>query len=70
MYGHYECLEVLLTAGSNVNATDEKGWTALHWAAYHGKLRCLETLIRYKNICHNVHLLCYVFTDHCKVYVN
>jgi ankyrin repeat protein len=46
-YGDRSCIELLLNAGSNVNSTDEKGWTPLHIAVSKGNLPNVETLIRY-----------------------
>lgn len=43
--GSYECLQLLIDLGANVNAQDELGWTALHDAVYHGHVSCAMVLI-------------------------
>lgn len=35
----------LLAANAEPEARDRQGWTALHWAAHHHRLRCVEALI-------------------------
>ncbi|KIG14956.1 Ankyrin repeat protein [Enhygromyxa salina] len=36
----------LLGAGAKRESTDRQGWTALHWAAHAGRLRCAATLLQ------------------------
>ncbi len=36
----------LLSQGALINATDQTGQTALHWAAVRGSLPVIETLLR------------------------
>ncbi|KAI4794309.1 hypothetical protein KUCAC02_032141 [Chaenocephalus aceratus] len=43
--GHTECVELLLSAGSPADVSDEHGFTPLHFAAAHGHSSCVETLL-------------------------
>ena len=43
--GSYECLQLLIDLGANVNARDEFGWTPLHDAVYHGHMSCALVLL-------------------------
>ena len=38
-------VELLLASGVNVNTTDSRGWTSLHYAAQRGSIQCLHLLI-------------------------
>jgi ankyrin repeat protein len=42
---HLSVVQALITAGANVNLTDDDGWSALHWAAQAGNLPVLQALI-------------------------
>ena len=44
--GHYQCLDILLLAGADVNITDEDGLTSLHIASRHGYALCAQVLIQ------------------------
>ena len=44
-YGDIELLAQLITAGADVNAADNDGWTPLHWAAYKGHVECVRLLL-------------------------
>jgi ankyrin repeat protein len=41
-----DIVEVLIKAGANVDATDEKGWTPLHIAAWDGKAELISALLK------------------------
>jgi len=43
--GKADCVEALISAGADVNARCEFGWTALLEAAYYEKVDCVEALI-------------------------
>ena len=43
--GSYECLQLLIDLGANVNARDEIGWTPLHDAVFHGHVNCAMVLL-------------------------
>jgi CDK inhibitor PHO81 len=43
--GHDSCVEVLLEAGSRVNAIDELGYPAVHYAAWYGHHTCVARLL-------------------------
>ena len=45
MEGHRKTIEVLLKAGADVEAADDKGWQPIHIAAYQGHMECLERLL-------------------------
>ena len=49
-YGHYKCIDLLLTAGADVNANNSDGFNALHITdndLYFGNLsRCIKRLLR------------------------
>ena len=44
--GHEDIVPQLLHAGADAYATDKKGWTALHLAAYGGRANITELLLR------------------------
>lgn len=44
--GELECVELLLSAGADVNLVDIKGQSALHFAARFGKAPCARALIK------------------------
>ena len=44
--GHVACVEALIAAGADLEATDGDGRTPLHWAGLHGGGECCELLIR------------------------
>lgn len=45
--GHVaEHVQRLLTLGADVNVKDDEGWTALHWASFHGNLSGVQSLVR------------------------
>src|SRR5262245_65626412 len=44
--GDKESVRSLLQKGTNVNATDADGTTALHWASYHDDVETADLLIR------------------------
>src|SRR5215831_11420106 len=44
--GNKDVLRSLLQKGTNVNAADADGTTALHWASYHDDLEAADLLIR------------------------
>jgi len=43
--GGQEIVMVLITYGAEVNVTDERGWTPLHFAAMHGRVENAKILI-------------------------
>ena len=43
-YGHAAIVELLLAAGAEVNAKNESGWTALHYAASNGHASVVELI--------------------------
>ena len=43
--GSYECLQLLVDLGANVNARNESDWTPLHDAVFHGHVSCAMVLI-------------------------
>lgn len=43
--GSYECLQLLVDLGANVNARSVSGWTPLHDAVFHGHVSCALVLI-------------------------
>ncbi|CAL8088501.1 unnamed protein product [Calicophoron daubneyi] len=44
-HGHLRLVETLLDRGSDINATDQNGWTALHWAAQRCHADIVELLL-------------------------
>jgi ankyrin repeat protein len=44
-WGKKEFAELLLSKGADVNARDDSGWTALHWAAFEGGAEIADFLI-------------------------
>lgn len=44
--GHEKCVAFLLDAGSDITATDEHDYTALHLAAYYGRVAVVALLLR------------------------
>ena len=46
MYGQYDCVDVLLKAGADVNMFVNMGYTALMYAAQSGSHSCVELLIQ------------------------
>ena len=47
MYGHKDCLRILLKNGASPNALDKDNRTALHKACYHGRVECVKALIEH-----------------------
>jgi ankyrin repeat protein len=45
--GHVDMAEYLLDQGCDRDHADDHGWTALHFAAYHGRLDIAHVLFRY-----------------------
>lgn len=45
MNGHLDMVSVLIAQGSNINAMDQNGWTALHFATKAGHLTVCQLLI-------------------------
>ena len=43
-HGHAPCVELLLRSGCDPNLKDDAGWTALMWAARHGKIDAAHLL--------------------------
>jgi len=43
--GSYECLQLLVDLGANVNSRDPLAWTPLHDAVFHGHVSCALVLI-------------------------
>ena len=37
----------VLVEHQDVNAVDKNGWTALHFATFHGRLGCVQLLLRW-----------------------
>ena len=46
--GHACIVKALLAAGTDVNAANKFGWTALIWACYHGHLESARLLVAAK----------------------
>lgn len=44
--GHEACVAYLLDAGADITATDEHDYTALHLAAYYGRVGVVALLLR------------------------
>ena len=44
--GDEEMVQLLLRAGADVNASDEKGWTALMVAVFRGKMEVVRLLLQ------------------------
>ena len=45
--GRPEVLKILLEAGAKVDRRTEGGWTSLHYAAYRGKTRAIQCLVKH-----------------------
>lgn len=45
--GHESCVAYLLDVGADITATDEHDYTALHLAAYYGRVGVVALLLRY-----------------------
>jgi ankyrin repeat protein len=45
--GNSRAVDLMLSAGWSASASDERGVTALHWAAFHGNAALVRTLIRH-----------------------
>ena len=43
--GYSACVDLFLHWGASVTATDEKGFTALHWALVNGNVYCIQKLV-------------------------
>lgn len=54
MMGHTEIVQMLLTAGAAVDATDAAGWTSLHLACRWGRIDCVRILVGVRWGC-NIH---------------
>lgn len=46
LQGHEACVAYLLDAGADITATDEHDYTALHLAAYYGRVGVVALLLR------------------------
>ena len=48
---HFQCFihNIILQAGANPRLKDQAGRNALHWAAHHGHVKCLKTLLNSKS---------------------
>merc|ERR1719189_2304053 len=46
--GSTKCIEMLVSAKAKVNAVEEDGWSALHFAAKEGHLEACRTLLRHR----------------------
>jgi len=46
--GHHECVKWLRKNGADVNAINDDGYSAIFYASHHGKLDCVEALIKGK----------------------
>ena len=46
--GHFQIVEMLLKKGADINAQDDKGWTALSEASYKGRVQIVELLLKNK----------------------
>lgn len=44
--GSYDCLQLLVDQGAEVNIRDEHGWTPLHDAVYHENVSCVAALLK------------------------
>lgn len=44
--GSYDCLQLLIDQGANVDIKDENGCTPLHDAVYHGNVSCVLALLK------------------------
>ena len=45
LYGHHDCMDVLIKAGADVNTQDEMGYSPLMHAAEEGYEKCVQILI-------------------------
>jgi len=43
--GRQDCLSLIIRYGADLNASDNRGWTAAMHAAFRGELGCLQLLI-------------------------
>ena len=44
--GHEDCVTFLLDSGADITATDEHDYTALHLAAFYGRVGVVALLLR------------------------
>jgi ankyrin repeat protein len=43
---HNDMLDMLIAAKANLNVTDKRGWTALHWAAVMNNINAAQVLCK------------------------
>lgn len=41
------CSDCFIFPQKDVNVTDKNGWSPVHCAAYHGRLGCLQLLVKW-----------------------